>query len=52
MTLPEFIEAFDAPTGSDEPHGILYQIRGNVTNDKITNFVVPASKGLSSNKYT
>ena len=45
MTLPDYIEAFDAPTGSDEPHGILYQIRGNVTNDQITNFVVPTEYG-------
>ena len=48
MTLPRFIEAFDAPTGSDEPRGILYQIRGNVTNNKITNFVVPTAYGASS----
>ena len=45
MTLPEYIEAFDAPTGSNEPHGILYQIRGNVTNDKLTNFVIPTCSG-------
>ena len=50
MTLPRFIEAFDAPTGSNEPHGILYQIRGNVTNDQITNFVVPTTYG-ASNSY-
>ena len=48
MTLPEYIEAFDAPTGSTEPRGILYYIRGNVTNDQITNYVVPTESGLSA----
>ena len=45
MKLPEYIEAYNAPTGSGEPKGILDQIRGNVTNDKIPNYVVPTSSG-------
>ena len=48
MTLPQYIEALDAPTGSNEPHGILYQIRGNVTNDQITNYVIPTYSGSYS----
>ena len=47
MSLPEYIEALNAPTGGNVPYGILHQIRGNVTNDKIVNYVVPKTSGTT-----
>jgi hypothetical protein len=48
MSLPEYIEAFNAPTGSAVPYGIIDQIRGNVTNDYILNYVTPTAVGSSN----
>jgi hypothetical protein len=43
MSLPEYIEALNAPTGNNVPYGIIEQIRGNVTNNNILSYVVATS---------
>ena len=45
MSLPSHINAFNAPTGSNEPQGIIYEIRKLVTNDLIENFVSAKTNG-------
>jgi hypothetical protein len=50
MSLPEYIEALNAPTGNNVPYGIIEQIRGNVTNSNILSYVVPTFNG-SQNTY-
>ena len=41
MTLPDKILANIIPTGSGEPHGIIYNIRQTVSN--VLDFVIPST---------
>jgi hypothetical protein len=43
MTVSDVIFANEIPVGSAEPHGIIYKIRQNVTNNNILNYVQPTS---------
>ena len=49
MGLDDVIEAYDPPQGSAEPHGIIYKIREQVTNDKIIDYITPTSN-VATNK--
>jgi hypothetical protein len=43
MTVSDVIVADEIPVGSAEPHGIIYKIRQNVTNNNILNYVQPTT---------
>ena len=43
MSVSDVFEANDIPTGSTEPQGIIYNIRKNVTESKIMEYVEPTS---------
>ena len=43
MTVSDVIFANEIPVGSAEPHGIIYKIRQNVTNNNILNYVQPTT---------
>jgi hypothetical protein len=43
MTVSDVIVADEIPVGSAEPHGVIYKIRQNVTNNNILNYVQPTT---------
>jgi hypothetical protein len=43
MTVSDVIVANEIPVGSAEPHGIIYKIRQNVTNNNILSYVQPST---------
>jgi hypothetical protein len=45
MTLPEYIEALNAPSGNNTPYGIIERIRGNVGSSNILSYVYPTNYG-------
>jgi hypothetical protein len=45
MSLPNYIEALNAPTSNGVQHGIINQIRSNVTNSNILSYVIATSYG-------
>jgi hypothetical protein len=51
MTIPDVIVANEIPVGNAEPHGIIYKIRQEVTNDNILNYVRPTSNYPKGGSY-
>ena len=49
MSISNIFFADDIPSGADEPHGIIYNIRQNVTSTNILTYVEPTSNVSTAN---